>query len=119
MSQVTQIQHQIITPLEAALIISENDTTTRAIDLFGSTAVMLEVPGDLSGSSLSFLGSTDGSTYRAIKDSNNQPISIDIDTSGGLYPLQPSVFVGIRLMKIVCDSAQSVDTSFFVVPALV
>jgi hypothetical protein len=117
MSEANQFQHQMIDALPANLVVADDDTTTEQVSLFGTTALAIDVPGDLSGAEISFLVSHDGESYKPLRNPDGSLYKITgITTDGGNFPLLANFFAPWRNVKVVCGSSQSADAIFKIIP---
>lgn len=90
--------------------ISSGTTSTSSGDLVGLIVVGLITPASLSSTSLTFSVSTDGTTFRTLKDTSNTNISITCDSTARQYVLTPSNFAGVKYIKVESGSSETSKT---------
>ena len=93
----------------ANAVIANGQTTSDAIDLFGTTLVGIQMPATFTGSSISFEAATTlGGTYQPITNSGGN--SISATAAGGKFiSIDPSDIAGVQFIKIVSDSAEGAE----------
>ncbi len=79
-----------------------------AIDLDGRTPMAIVTPSALTGTSLSFEASANGTTYYDVYTTAGAVRSITIGASRYI-PLEPNYFFGIKFIKLKCGSAQAAE----------
>lgn len=85
-------------------------TTSTAVDLTGKTLVGLITPASLSSASLTFTVSDDNSTFRILKDKANTAYTVVVDSTSTQYYFEPTVFAGVRYIKIEAGSSETSKT---------
>lgn len=104
----TMASTQTLSRTQPTATIAASETTSSAIDLADFVLCAIQTPSAMTGSSLTFEGSSDGVTYAAVKDPTNTALSVTISTGAvGLYVLNPQNFAGIRFLKIVSGSPEA------------
>jgi hypothetical protein len=88
--------------------IASGQTVSAAIDLTEYTLVGIIMPSTFTGTTMTFQASADNSTFVAMKDTSGSTISYTVGTSRYI-PLDPSIFAGIRFLKLVSGSSEGQD----------
>lgn len=98
--------------LEAqSVTILDSQTTSSAVDLYGTNVVGIIVPSGFDGATITFKGSTsiDG-TFYDLFNSNDVQLTVNV-TAGRMYQFNSADLAAIQYIKLVSDSAQSGDTA--------
>lgn len=92
--------------------IASGQTISNMIDLGGNVLCGLSFPATLTGTSISFQVSNDGSTFKDYYNALGQLVSV-IFVSNKFIGLVPSDFAGFRFIKVVSqateDGARSIE----------
>ena len=89
-------------------------TVSDAIDLGGASLNAIVTPLALTGTTMTFQGSHDGTTYNAIYDTAGAAVTVTVAASR-FIPLAPSDFSGVRYIKVVSGSAEAAARSITLV----
>ncbi len=94
----------------ATVTIANGQTTSDALNMgaIGQAAIGLMTPAALTGTTFTFLGSLDGSTYSAVYDKTGVQYSLTVSTSRYIV-LPPADFVGIPYLKVIGGSSEGGD----------
>jgi len=85
-------------------VIANGQTVSSAVYIGDKLPVVLLMPGTFTGTSVSFQGSFDGSAYQAVNISGAayaETVAASKDVA-----LDPSMFAGLRFIKVVSGSAE-------------
>jgi uncharacterized membrane protein len=93
--------------------IANGQTTSGAFDCGNTTLAAIQLPSDFTGTSVTFQGSIDGTTYTTIYDDTNTVYSIPVAVSRG-YGLELALFYPWRYIKIVSASSEGAARSIVV-----
>jgi hypothetical protein len=85
--------------------ISNGGTESTALDVFGCVLSAIEIPSAFTGTTISFKGSIDGTTYSPVYDKIGALYSVAVGTSR-IIVLDPTITYGLRYIKIVSGSAE-------------
>jgi len=85
--------------------IANGQTVSGALDLQGLALVAFQMPAAFTGTTMTFQGSFDDSTYQAIYNTSNTAYSITVAVSR-TYAINPADFAGFRYVKFVSGSAE-------------
>jgi hypothetical protein len=88
--------------------IASGQTTSGAIDLEGYEVHAISLPSAFTGTSITFQGSLDGTTYQAIYNTANTQMSMSV-TQNRLYKVEPADLSGLRYLKLVSGSSEGAD----------
>lgn len=113
MGNVTQHAISVLDPLTAT--ISSGQTTSGIVDTLGATILQIELPATFDGTALTFLTSSDGSTFQEYRNINDVVVSITC-TQAKNYGLAAQDFFPTRYIKIVSNAAESADRAIRLVP---
>lgn len=90
---------------DLSVVIASGQTSSGAVDLQGTTLVGIQLPATFTGTALTFTAATAiGGTYQAVYSSGSA-YSVTV-AQGKFIALDPSVFAGIRFIKIVSGSSE-------------
>ena len=95
---------------KAVLIASGQTVASEGVNLSGHTLTGVLIP-TMTGTSVTFQGSIDGTNYYAIKDATGTAISVTTGGTLGIYKLNPADFAGLNFIKPVSASAEAADRS--------
>lgn len=94
-----------VTPKVAT--IAAAGTTSSEVNLGADTPVGLDCP-TLDSANLTFTVAKDvNGTFRTLKDKDGNAYTITATTGAAYFPLDPSVFAGVKNFKIVASAAQN------------
>lgn len=94
--------------------IASSGTDSQAIDLFGMNMVGILFPSEMTGTSMTFKASVDGSNYYTCYDSAGSAVSLTV-TADGYVLLTPSDFAGVRYIKLVSGSSEGAERTIKVI----
>jgi hypothetical protein len=95
---------------DTAATIAISTTTSGAIDMGGMNLVGLIMPAAMTGTSMTFQGSVDGTNYFDLYDSSGTQLSITIAASRFIL-LVPADFAAVRYLKLVSGSSEAAERS--------
>ena len=95
--------------------IANGQTKTGIIDLSGTTMSGFYTPSALTGTSFTFEASYDGINFFPIKDETNSTITYTVSPNN-FYRTLATSFYGVRLLKIVSNSAEAADRDLIIQP---
>lgn len=86
-------------------------TTSTVVDLKGTTLVGFRTPASLASTSITFSSgdATDG-TFLTLKDKDNAAYTVTVDTSAAQVYVDPSIFAGVRFLKLEAGSSETSKT---------
>ena len=96
--------------------IAQSGSESTIFDLSGPAASKLIVPAGMTGTSLTFQVSADGSNFFILADTTDTDISITITTAAKVYALDPQTFYGARFIKIVSGSTEAAERTLTIIP---
>lgn len=113
---MTPSQFQDILMTENAIITS-GQTTSNVINVFGTSVLGFYMPAAWTTANLSFLVDDDNvGAFSAMYDFNVTAISLAV--SAGIYvPVVPSMFAGVKYLKLVSSVMQGADRTIKIVLA--
>lgn len=91
-------------------VASSASATSAEIDLEGQTLVGIIIPAVLAGGSVSCtftVATASGGTFRTLKDKGGSAFTVTIAVNNHIY-LDPSIFSGVRFMKIVTNASETI-----------
>lgn len=98
----------------AATTIANGATTSAAIPTKGLTLVGVQLPAAFTGTTITFTGSVDGTTYQAVK-STTSGTALSYTVAQGTYAaIDPIPFYGLAFIKLVSGSSEGGARSFSV-----
>lgn len=97
------------------MTIENGETVSDAIDLHGTTIAGLTLPAAFTGTTLTFQASYNGVDFVPIHDGISADFSITI-VPDRYIPIDPSLFYGIRWLKIVSGSIEVSDRIIVINP---
>lgn len=99
----------LVYPFNFDATIATSGTTSAEIDLTDKVLVGLYIPSTFDGTTISFTAApTAGGTHVAVQADNTASTAYTVTTTASRYvPINPSVFAGLRFIKIVCGSSQT------------
>ena len=103
----------------ATITVASSATTSAEVDLGGTEIVGLQMPAAFTGTTLKFLVSTaTGGTYQTLTDGAGADVSKTV-AQGKYVGIDPTLFRGIRFVKLVSGSSEGADRviNVFSVPA--
>ncbi len=101
---------------KAVTILSGQTVASEGVNLSGFTLAGILIP-TMTGTTVTFQGSVDGTNYYAIKDNTGTAISITTGGTAGIYKLNAADFIGITHIKPVSGSAEGADRSVTLIGA--
>lgn len=101
--------------VQIATTIANSTTTSGEIDLGGTQLVGIQLPATMTGTAMTFTAAlVSGGTYQAVQDGTGSAISKTI--SGGKYiGIDPTLFRGVRFIKLVSGSSEGADRAITVI----
>lgn len=110
-NQAIQVQKVLVV---AATSIASSGTTTPAIATQGLSLVGIQLPATFTGTTITFQGSVDGTTYQVIK-STTSGTSLSYTVAQATYvAIDPTPFYGLKYIKLVSGSTEGGARSFSV-----
>ena len=101
-------------PTHVATTINNGNSSTAAINIFGTTMVAIDLPASMDGTTLYIQGSIDdGTSFKRINDDagNDYGITYNTTSSSRLYYINPAFFVGFDQIILEADSNQTAARS--------
>lgn len=93
-----------------SMLINGSATSASSGDLLGLTIVGMITPASIASTSATFTVSDDGTTYRPLLNSSKTAYSITIDGTTAQFYFDPTIFYGVRYIKIVAGSTETSKT---------
>lgn len=98
----------------ASASIANGQTVSAAIPTQALSLVGIQLPAAFTGTTITFQGSVDGSTYQVVK-STTSGTSLSYTVAQGTYvAIDPTPFYGLAYIKLVSGSSEAAGRSFFV-----
>lgn len=98
----------------AAATIANGQTVSAAIPTTGLSLVGIQLPAAFTGTTITFQGSVDGTTYQVVK-STTSGTSLSYTVAQGTYvAVDPTPFYGLQFIKLVSGSAEGGARTFSV-----
>lgn len=92
-----------------SMLIDGSATSASSGDLAGLTVVGVYVPASISGTTMTFTASYDGTTFFPVQNGSGANSTITISAS--IYvPFDPAVFAGVRYLKLVSNATETSKT---------
>jgi hypothetical protein len=88
--------------------ILSGQTVGVAVSLAGVSILGIVTPAALTGTTITFQVSADGTTYVPLYDGTNTLVSFTVAVSRGYY-LDPIIFASWRFVKLVSGAAEAAD----------
>jgi hypothetical protein len=99
----------------ATITVATNATTSAEVDLGGTEIVGIQMPAAFTGTAITFLVSTvSGGTYQPLVDGTGSSVSKTVAASK-YVGIDPTLFHGIRFVKIVSGSSEGADRVFTII----
>ena len=115
--KANQLLDKIVLPLTAT--IASSNTTSDAVELFGTTAIAFQTPSALTGTAFTFEGSIDaGVTFKEIRDQAGAAVSFVV-APDGTYPLDANLFAPYDEIKIVSGSSEAAERLILIKPFVI
>ena len=89
------------------VVIADGQTVSATAEVGGAPLTAIQTPAGMTGTTLTFNGSFDGTTFFPIRDTSNADISVTVDTTARIYALKTDDFAGIPYIQVVSGSAES------------
>lgn len=110
-SKAIPVEHYLVT---ATATIANGATVSAAIPTNGFALVGIQLPAAFTGTTVTFQGSVDGTTYQVIK-STTSGSSLSYTVAQGTYAaIDPIPFYGLKFIKLVSGSAEGGARTFSV-----
>ncbi len=106
MTSAPQNYNTIITTIDATIL--SGQTTSAAIDVYGTTLKTIYMPAAFTGTKLNFKVSEDNVTFYDYANINNNLVEVTI-TAGRAYGLAAIDFASIQFLKLVSDASEAAD----------
>tara|TARA_R110000796_G_scaffold65782_1_gene151775 strand:+ start:3373 stop:3729 length:357 start_codon:yes stop_codon:yes gene_type:complete len=90
---------------EDTLTIASGATTSSSLDLRAKGLVGFLMPATFTGTTMTFTGSMDDSTFTALYNADNTAFSITVAVARR-YCLNPADFLGVRYVRFVSGSSE-------------
>lgn len=87
------------------VVIANGATTSAALELEGHALVGIEMPSAFTGTTITFTGSLDNTTFVALYNSDGTQLSVPVSTSRMIL-FCPGDFVGPKWIKVVSGSTE-------------
>lgn len=98
----------------STVTIASSGTVSTAVDLGGHNLVGIQTPAALTGTTMTFQGSVDGSTYNVLYDTDGTALSITVAVDS-LILIVPSDFAAVRYLKLVSGSSEGAERTITLV----
>lgn len=95
-----------ITVQNTTLTIGNGATVSDALDLTGLAVVALVFPASMTGTTMTFQGSVDGTNYLALYNTAGSALSITVQSSS-IVLFSAYDLVGMKFIKLVSGSAET------------
>jgi hypothetical protein len=97
--------NDLLAPSVRTVTIANGQTTSDALDCINGTVVGILTPAALTGTAFTFSVSADGVTYNTLYSDAGTAVSVTVAASRYIY-LDPTVFAGVRYVKVISGSAE-------------
>lgn len=98
----------------AAASIANGGTTSAAIPTQGLTLVGIQLPAAFTGTTITFQGSVDGTTYQPVYTTTSGTALSYTVAAGHYVAIDPTPFYGLAYIKLVSGSSEGAARSFSV-----
>jgi hypothetical protein len=94
--------------------VSESATVSNALDMRGKTLVGLIMPAALTSTSITFTGSDDNVTFRALTNTSGTALTVTVSASKHIC-IVPADFASVRWLKLIMGSSEGADRTIIAV----